>query len=122
MKLVSDLLVAFVALSHLGFMVLESFLWRTPTGLKVFGMTPEQASATAVLAANQGLYNGFLAAGLLWSLLPQAPAPLALRSFFLGCVAVAGVVGALTASRAILWVQALPAVVALAVTLLARNG
>lgn len=122
MRILSDALVAFVALSHIGFMVLESVLWRTPTGLKMLRMSAAQAEATAVMAMNQGVYNGFLAAGLIWSLLPQAPAPFALRTFFLGCVVVAGVVGALTASRSILWLQAAPALVALVVTWLARGG
>ncbi len=121
MRLASDLLVALVALAHVWFMVLESLLWRTPIGLKTFGMTPEQAQATAVLAANQGVYNGFLAAGLLWSLMPQAPDPVALRLFFLACVVIAGVVGAFTASRAILWVQAAPALLAIVLTWLSRS-
>lgn len=121
MRLLADTLVVLVAIAHLGFMVLESFLWRTPIGLKTFAMSPERANATAVLAANQGLYNGFLAAGLLWSLMPQAPAPFALKVFFLGCVFVAGVVGAITAKWTILLVQALPALVALALTWLARS-
>lgn len=112
-------LVALVALLHLYFLVLEMFLWDTPTGRKVFGNTPEFAAASKVLAANQGLYNGFLAAGLLWSLwlgLAAAGRPVAL--FFLGCVVVAGVYGALTASRKILFVQALPGAVAIGAVLL----
>lgn len=120
MRMLADSLVALVALAHLWFMVLESFLWRTPFGLKTFSMTHQEAEATAVLAANQGLYNGFLAAGLLWSLLPQAPAPVALRVFFLGCVVVAGLVGGVTAARTIWVVQALPGAIALLVVWLAR--
>lgn len=122
MRLAADTLVALVALAHLCFMVLESFLWRTPFGRKALGMSSEQAEATAVLAANQGVYNGFLAAGLFWSLLPQAPAPFALKAFFLGCVVIAGVVGGLTASRTILWIQAAPALVALVLTWLTHAG
>lgn len=107
-------LAAFVAVEHLGFFVLETFLWTTPLGLKVFHQTPEAAEATRVLAANQGLYNAFLAAGLLWGLLsPAAGVPV--LSFFLLCATVAGFFGAATASRSILFVQALPALLALAV-------
>jgi putative membrane protein len=115
MRLAADIAVVLVALLHLYFLVLEMFLWDKPFGLRTFGMTPEKAAATRQLAMNQGLYNGFLAAGLLWGLAagPQA------QLFFLGCVIVAGVFGALTASRAILWVQALPGVVALALVLAA---
>lgn len=107
-------LAAFVAALHLGFFVLESFLWTSPIGLKVFRQTPEAAEATRVLAANQGLYNAFLAAGLLWGLLsPAAGVPV--LTFFLTCAAVAGLFGAATASASILFVQALPALLALAV-------
>lgn len=112
-------LVALVALLHLYFLVLEMFLWDTPTGRKAFGSTPEFAAASKVLAANQGLYNGFLAAGLAWSLwlgLGGTGRPIAL--FFLGCVIVAGVYGAMTASRKILYVQAIPGVAALGAVLL----
>lgn len=112
---VTNVLVALIALAHLWFLVLEMFLWTKPLGLKVFRMTPEMAEATAVLAKNQGLYNGFLAAGLLWSLvLPPGAMATAIQQFFLGCVLVAGVFGGITASRAILWVQAAPAAIALA--------
>lgn len=110
--------VALVALLHLYFLVLEMFLWTRPLGLRTFGNTPEFAEASKVLAANQGLYNGFLAAGLLWGL-SQGPAGRSTVLFFLGCVLVAGVYGAVTASRKILFVQALPAVIALALVLLA---
>lgn len=113
MRLIANSFVAMVAFAHLGFMVLESFLWRTPIGRKTFGLSVEEANSTAVLAANQGLYNAFLAAGLLWSLMPQAPAPLALKVFFLSCVVIAGVVGGLTAKWTIFLVQAVPALVAL---------
>ena len=112
-------LIALVALAHVGFLILEMFFWDHPVGRKIFNMTPEVSASSAVLAANQGLYNGFLAAGLLWGLsLGDAGFPI--RVFFLVCVIVAGVFGAATASRKILWVQALPGAVALALTLLAR--
>jgi putative membrane protein len=116
MRILANLLVALVALLHAGFLVLEMFLWTTPFGLKTFNMTPEFAASSATLAANQGLYNGFLAAGLLWGLgFGSAGDPIKL--FFLGCVVVAGVFGALTVSRRILWVQALPGALALALVL-----
>lgn len=107
--------VVVVALLHVWFLVLEMFLWQTPYGMRTFGTTPEFAAASAVLAANQGLYNGFLAAGLLWTLasggVVRGRAGL---TFFLGCVVVAGVYGAVTANPRIFWIQALPALVALA--------
>jgi putative membrane protein len=117
--LLRNVLVAFVALEHLGFLVLEMFLFKSPAGRRIFGTTPEFAAQAAPLAANQGLYNGFLAAGLVWSL--AAPELLAgqLRLFFLGCVLVAAVFGAATASRRILVIQGLPALLALAVSLTA---
>lgn len=117
MTLAASLAIAVVALIHVYIMVLEMFLWTCPAGRRAFGLTPEFAAASRVLAANQGLYNSFLAAGLLWSLLPGSPA--AIAPFFLGCVIVAGVFGAATASRKILWVQAVPAAVALALWWLA---
>ena len=107
-----------VALLHAYILVLEMFCWNTPKGRKAFGLTPEFAAATRVLAANQGLYNGFLAAGLLWGLLP-GEASFSIRCFFLGCVVVAGIFGAATASRRILFVQALPGALALGLNLLA---
>ena len=106
-----------VALLHLYFLVLEMFLWTTPFGMRTFGVTPEFAAASRALAANQGLYNGFLAAGLAWSLLLGA-AGHATAIFFLSCVVVAGLFGGFTANRAILWVQALPGAVALALVFL----
>ena len=118
MTTVANIAVALVALLHLYFLILEMFLWTKPFGLRTFGLTPEFAAASKSLAANQGLYNGFLAAGLVWGLvLGDAGNPN--RIFFLSCVIVAGVFGALTASRKILWVQALPGAVALALVLLA---
>ena len=99
--------------STFGSLVLEMVLWRRPLGLRTFGMTAEQAETTAVLAANQGLYNGFLAAGLVAGLVIAEPSAYYFRLFFLACVIVAGIFGALTVSRRILFVQALPAVIAL---------
>jgi putative membrane protein len=113
-------LVALVALLHVYFLVLEMFLWSTPFGARTFGRPREEMEANKVLAANQGLYNGFLAAGLTWSAVADPVMAFRLRVFFLGCVIVAGVYGGLTASRKILVVQALPALVALVVVVLAR--
>jgi putative membrane protein len=112
----SNVAVALVALLHIYFLVLEMFLWNKPRGRRIFGLTPEFAAATKSLAANQGLYNGFLAAGLIWGLALGADGH-AIKIFFLACVIVAGVFGAVTASRKILWVQALPGAVALALVL-----
>ncbi len=120
MDTLAGLLVALVALEHLGFLVLEMFLWTTPYALKTFGMTEEFAKASAKLAANQGLYNGFLAAGLVWGLI-AGDNGFAIEVFFLACVIVAGLFGAVTAKRSILYVQALPAAVALLFVLLARG-
>jgi putative membrane protein len=116
MRLIADLAVIVVALLHLGFLVLEMFLWTKPFGRRTFGLSRELAEATKGLAANQGLYNGFLAAGLLWGL----AAGDAVKIFFLACVIVAGIFGAITAKRSILFVQALPGILALAAVLLAR--
>ena len=113
MRLVADVLVALVAALHLWFLVLEMFLWDKPLGLKTFRQTPEAAATSKVLAANQGLYNGFLAAGLLWGLWLRG-AGFDIKVFFLGCVIVAGAYGAATVGRKILFVQALPAAIALA--------
>jgi len=120
MKKAATALVAFVAIEHLYILVLEMFLWTKPAGLRAFGLTPEFAEQTAVLAANQGLYNGFLAAGLIWGLVRKEEG-IPVRLFFLGCVIVAGVFGAITAKPSILYVQAAPALIALIVTLLARR-
>lgn len=113
MSLLANVVVALVALLHIYILVLEMFLWTHPAGLKAFGQTLEAAQASKVLAANQGLYNGFLAAGLLWGLW-QGEHGLGTKVFFLSCVLVAGVYGAATASRKILFVQALPAALGLA--------
>jgi putative membrane protein len=120
MRLAADILVGLVALLHAYFLVLEMFLWDRPKGMKTFGLTPEKAAMTKSLAANQGLYNGFLAVGLVWGLLAVDPVAFQVKVFFLGCVIVAGVFGAMTASRKILWVQALPGLVALALVLATR--
>ncbi|MCV2348207.1 DUF1304 domain-containing protein [Paucibacter sp. Y2R2-4] len=119
MQWIANLLLALVAGLHLYFLVLEMFLWTKPLGRKVFGLTPEFAQASKVLAANQGLYNGFLSAGLFWSL-SQGATGVPNQLFFLGCVVVAGVYGAATVSRKILFVQALPAALGVAAVLLAR--
>jgi putative membrane protein len=120
MNVLASLLVALVALEHVGFLVLEMFLWTTPYALKSFGMTEEFAKASSALAANQGLYNGFLAAGLIWGLIAGGDG-FAIKVFFLACVIVAGVFGAATVKMSILYVQALPAAVALLLVLLARG-
>jgi putative membrane protein len=106
-------LVALVGLVHVYFLVLEMFLWATPFGVRTFGRPREEMEATKVLAANQGLYNGFLAGGLFWAAFTGGPSQLSLRLFFLGCVVIAGLYGGATAARKILFVQALPALVAL---------
>ena len=111
---IADALVALVAALHVYFLVLEMFFWTKPLGLKTFRHSLEKAADSAVLAANQGLYNGFLAAGLVWGLLQGVPAfALQIKTFFLVCVIVAGIYGAATVSRRILYVQALPAAIAL---------
>jgi putative membrane protein len=120
MNFIGNLLTALVAALHIYFLVLEMFLWQKPQGLKTFKNTPEKAEITAVLAANQGLYNGFLAAGLIWGLLHSAPAfAFQIKAFFLLCVIVAGAYGAATVSKRILYVQAAPAALALIVLWLA---
>ncbi|MDF1836703.1 MAG: DUF1304 domain-containing protein [Planctomycetota bacterium] len=114
----SSIMVALVAALHLAFLVLEMFLWDKALGRTIFRHSKQQAAATKVLAANQGLYNGFLAAGLIWGLYLSASDPesgrgASIQLFFLTCILIAGLYGAKTASRTILWVQALPAAVAL---------
>ncbi len=112
--------VVLVAVEHLWFLVLEMFLWTHPIGLKTFRNTEEKARQSATLAANQGVYNGFLAAGLLWGLFyPDPLVALQIKVFFLGCVFVAGVFGAMTVSRRIFFIQALPALVGLGLAWLA---
>jgi putative membrane protein len=119
MSTVAEILVAIVAILHAYFLVLEMFLWTKPAGRRAFGTTQEQAEQSKTLAMNQGLYNGFLSAGLFWGL-TLGEAGRGVVIFFLLCVITAGVFGAVTASRKILYVQALPAVVALGVVLLTR--
>lgn len=118
MTAIANVLTGLVALSHIGFLVLEMFLWDHPVGRRVFRMTPEVSASSAALAANQGLYNGFLAAGLLWALWTGRRD---LKGFFLGCVIVAGVFGGVTAKPSILFIQALPAVLALTAVMLASK-
>ena len=116
MKIIAAVAAIIVAALHAGFLALEMFFWDQPLGQKVFAMTPEEAAQTAVLAANQGLYNGFLAAGLLWGVIARKKD---VTIFFLLCVIVAGVFGALTAKPTIVLIQAAPAALALVLTLLA---
>ncbi len=120
MELVAQILIGVIAALHVYIMVLEMFLWTTPRGLKAFGQTQEAANSSAVLAANQGVYNGFLAAGLVWSLIADDPAGFHFKVFFLGCVIVAGLYGGLTASRRILYIQTVPAAVTLLLVLLSH--
>jgi putative membrane protein len=119
MTLIAHVAVAIVALLHAYFLVLEMFLWDKPKGLATFGLTQEFATASKALAMNQGLYNGFLAAGLLWGILLGAAGE-PVEIFFLACVIVAGIFGGLTASRKILIVQAVPGAIALALVWFAR--
>jgi putative membrane protein len=120
MGIAAGVAVVLVAVLHLYILALEMFFWKKPLGRRAFGLRPELAEATAPLAANQGLYNGFLSAGLLWGLSLGA-AGFSIEVFFLLCVIVAGVFGAVTASRKILWVQAFPGAIALALVLLAHR-
>jgi putative membrane protein len=117
MTVLANIAIAIVAILHLGFLVLEMFLWNHPIGRKTFRMTKEESESSATLAANQGLYNGFLAAGLIWGLLS---AEFTVKLFFLGCVLVAGIFGGLTAKRSILYIQALPAALAILLLFLSR--
>lgn len=112
MTILANVVVGAIALLHLYILVLEMFLWTTPRGQKAFGLTPEFAQQTKSLAANQGLYNGFLAAGLIWGLLASDPVfAWQIKIFFLTCIAVAGIYGAATAKRSILFIQTVPAVI-----------
>lgn len=119
MRILAIIATLFVAAEHAGFLVLEMFLWQDEAGMSVFGTTPEQAANTAILAANQGLYNGFLAAGLIWATFRGNRE---FTRFFLLCVIAAGVYGAMTASMTILYVQAAPAALALVLSVLAGSG
>ncbi len=120
LKKLAIILVAIIAIEHIYILVLEMFLWTKPLGLKTFAMTPEFAQQSAVLAANQGLYNGFLAAGLIWGLIRKGDG-VAIQIFFLCCVLIAGLYGGATAKPSIYIVQALPAAIALAVVWLANR-
>ena len=117
----SSVLVGVVAALHVYFLVLEMFLWTTPFGQRTFARSADEQLQTKALAAHQGLYNGFLAAGLAWSLIAAEPTAYALKLFFLVCVVVAGLYGAATASKKILFVQAIPAALAVVVTILAHR-
>lgn len=119
MKLIANILTAIVAIEHVGILVLEMFFWNHPVGQRIFGMTAEVSAASATLAANQGLYNGFLAAGLLWGLIAHRRD---VKLFFLVCVVVAGIFGGLTAKTSILVTQALPAVIAFGLVFLSRKS
>jgi putative membrane protein len=111
--MIGQLLIGLIAVLHVYILVLEMFLWDKPYGLKAFGNSLEKAQLTKVLAQNQGLYNGFLAAGLFWALIAPETYAVALANFFLGCVLVAGIYGGLTASKKIIYIQAVPALIAL---------
>ena len=117
MNIAANIVIVIVALLHLYFLVLEMFLWDKPAGLRAFGQTKEQAAVSKVLAANQGLYNGFLAAGLFWGV-SMGDAGFGVKVFFLSCILAAGLFGGATASRKILIVQALPAAIGLVLLLL----
>jgi putative membrane protein len=117
MVIVENILIGIIAILHFGFLVLEMFLWNKPFGMKTFNLTRETAEASATLAANQGLYNGFLAAGLIWGLWSGMTS---VKIFFLACIVLAGAFGGLTAKRSIIYIQGLPALIGLILTLLAR--
>lgn len=118
MKNYAKIAAILVALLHVYILILEMFLWTKPMGLEAFGMTPQVAADSAVLAANQGLYNGFLAAGLFWGVFANKRDVVI---FFLSCVIVAGVYGGATAKPSILFIQALPAAIALGLTLIKKT-
>lgn len=117
MSIVANVVVGLIAVLHIYFLVLEMFLWDKPAGMRAFGLKREAAAASKVLAANQGLYNGFLAAGLIWGLL-LGEGGTSVKVFFLSCVLIAGLYGAATVSRKILFIQAIPAAIGLALVLL----
>ncbi len=110
MNMIANSVIAIVGILHIGFLVIEMFLWTKPFGLKTFNMTHQVAEASAALAANQGLYNGFLAAGLFWGVASDMTP---VKIFFLACVLIAGIYGGLTAKRSILYMQALPGLIGL---------
>ena len=121
MSKAASVFIAIVAVQHLAFLVLEMFLWTTPIGHQVFGLAPAFAEQSSALAANQGLYNGFLAAGLIWSLIRKEDT-YSMKIFFLVCVVVAGIFGAITVKTSILIVQATPALAALLLLVLSRRA
>jgi putative membrane protein len=118
MAILANIVIAIIALMHVWFLILEMLLWDKPTGRRAFGLTAEYAAQTKVLAANQGLYNGFLAAGLFWGLFLGGSEGMHVKLFFLACVLVAGLFGGFTATRKVLWIQGLPAAIGLALVLL----
>ena len=119
MNIAAIVVTALIALLHFYILVLEMFLWQKPVGLKTFGLTPAQAETTARLAKNQGLYNGFLAVGLVWALIhPDTSVGIQLQRFFCGCVFAAGVLGGATVSKRIFFTQSVPAAVAIALGIL----
>lgn len=119
MELVTTLLILFVAAEHFGFLYLEMFMWEKKTGLKIFGHSKADAEKTKVLAANQGLYNGFVAAGIIWGFFhPNSELGMQIILFFLSCIIIAGIYGAITAKKSILYIQALPAFIAAALILI----
>ena len=118
MNLLTTIAISIVIILHILFLILEMFLWNTPFGRKTFGLKEDYARQSAALAANQGLYNGFLAAGLLWGLISTGGFDALM--FFLGCIIIAGIYGAMTAKRSILYLQALPAAIAMALLLFQR--
>ncbi len=119
MKLIANILTTVVAISHVGILVLEMFFWNHPVGQRIFAMTPEVAASSEILAMNQGLYNGFLAAGLFWGLLRNRND---VKIFFLSCVVVAGIFGGMTAKTSILFTQGLPALIALVLVLMVSRN
>lgn len=119
MKILATILTTLVAVEHVGILILEMFFWNHPIGRKVFNMTPEISAASEILARNQGLYNGFLAAGLAWGVLSGRDE---IKIFFLACVILAGIFGSLTAKASILYTQALPALIALIFVLVTRSS
>ncbi len=120
MTIIANILISIVALLHIYILILEMFLWTKPIGMKAFRMNKERAESTAVLAANQGLYNGFLAAGLIWSLLSPETFSFQLSLFFLGCVVIAALYGAYSVGKKILLIQGVPAILALIATVIAH--
>jgi putative membrane protein len=117
MSTVASIVIAIIALMHVWFLILEMFLWDKPMGRRAFGLTAEFATQSKVLAANQGLYNGFLAAGLFWGLILAGSEGTRVKIFFLTCILLAGLYGGFTATRKVLWIQALPAAIGLALVL-----